>query len=332
MISFIAIENFRGINKGKIKGFAQLNVFIGKNNSGKSTILESLAISQNPDMLPDIVNRRGWHGLDTILSIFRSRDIKKKILIRNDNHKVEINHVISQAHDVEFLTKTKGFDERVIALNVKITKDRTFIKKTRVYFDSKGNYQNFVESKSKEFEKVFFIDHRSIYGKTLIDAYNLVFEHGYKSHERLMNVLNEVYPEIVDVRLFSEEVGPEIIYKHEKVPFFAMGDGFKSAYIYLTHLMNIENGYIICEEPENYQHPSSRKLIVRGIIKSAKRNQIFISTHSIELIDEILAETANIDIKFFVPNLDENGKLDWYAFDKEEAEFRRRELEADLRG
>jgi len=111
-----------------------------------------------------------------------------------------------------------------------------------------------------------------------------------------------------------------------------MGDGFKSAYVTLAFLMNIENGYIIYEEPENYQHPYSRELIVRGICESAKRNQTFISTHSIELIDEIL-DIAEVDVRFFVLELDQTtGKLSYYSFDTESAKFRRRELESDLRG
>jgi len=96
--------------------------------------------------------------------------------------------------------------------------------------------------------------------------------------------------------------------------------------------MNIENGYIIYEEPENYQHPYSRELIVKGICESAKRNQTFISTHSIELIDEIL-DIAEVDVRFFVLELDQTtGKLSYYSFDTESAKFRRRELESDLRG
>lgn len=41
-IKEIQIENFKGIRKANIKGLAGLNVFIGKNNSGKSSVAESL--------------------------------------------------------------------------------------------------------------------------------------------------------------------------------------------------------------------------------------------------------------------------------------------------
>jgi len=334
MIKNLEIENFRGISKGKIAGFLQLNIFIGKNNIGKSTILEALVTVLNYEMLQHIVKRRGWHGFDSVLSIFRFKNADKPVKISTNNINIEIEKGIPHIEESKYLISSHGFSRDIIVLTTKIKKS-TGVIILKNYFDSNGNYHGIYyqhELKKNHKENVIFIDNQCIYGKTPTEAYNMIFEQGYKAHERLMEVINTVYPDIKDIRIFSEKVGLEIVYKHGKVPFFAMGDGFKSAYVYLAYLISVKNGYILCEEPENYQHPSSRKLIVKGICNSAKDNQIFISTHSIELIDEILDECEDINIKFFVPSIDENGILKHYSFDKEEAEFRRRELEADLRG
>jgi len=42
MIKDIVLENFRGIKAGQMKDFSQFNLFIGPNNSGKTTLLEAL--------------------------------------------------------------------------------------------------------------------------------------------------------------------------------------------------------------------------------------------------------------------------------------------------
>lgn len=42
MIDSIQIRNFRGIREGEIDGFRRINLFIGPNNSGKSTLMEAL--------------------------------------------------------------------------------------------------------------------------------------------------------------------------------------------------------------------------------------------------------------------------------------------------
>ena len=53
-IEKIKIENYRGIKNGSIEDLGDINVFLGKNGSGKSTILESIFLaSHNFQNLPD---------------------------------------------------------------------------------------------------------------------------------------------------------------------------------------------------------------------------------------------------------------------------------------
>lgn len=42
MFDEVKIERFRGIKHASIEGFKQVNLFFGKNNCGKSSLLESL--------------------------------------------------------------------------------------------------------------------------------------------------------------------------------------------------------------------------------------------------------------------------------------------------
>lgn len=332
MIEYITIKNFRAISESRVEGFTELNIFVGKNNSGKSTLLEALAMLIDPYSLPTIAKRRGWFGLDSISSIFRYRKTENPIEIVGDKYSIEIKKIIPSHDTVEFLIKTHGFKNEILPLKISHRYD-SIITELETYFDSDGKFRNFVETEGRLQTNYVIIDYNTIHGVGLKEAYSKVFEWGYKAHEKLLNIINKVYPDIIDIRLFSEEIGPEVIYENGRVPMYALGDGFKSAYVILSFLIGIENGYILCEEPENYQHPSSRELVVKGICEAAKRNQIFISTHSLELIDEILATAKDINVKFYVLELDQaSGKLSYYSFDIESAKFRREELEADLRG
>ncbi len=83
-ISSISIEGFRGIrtieNKS-IHGFKGINIFVGRNNSGKSTIIEALYLVSTLDKsdvleripIEYIVKRRGWYGLDTIKDLIHRK-------------------------------------------------------------------------------------------------------------------------------------------------------------------------------------------------------------------------------------------------------------------
>ncbi len=44
MVNSISFENFKGIDKLKIDDFDKINIFVGRNETGKSTILEALAL------------------------------------------------------------------------------------------------------------------------------------------------------------------------------------------------------------------------------------------------------------------------------------------------
>ena len=67
MLKSLTIKNFRGISEG----FSNLNVFVGRNNTGKSSVLEALAMLLDPYNVIHVVKRKGWFGLDSVLSIFR---------------------------------------------------------------------------------------------------------------------------------------------------------------------------------------------------------------------------------------------------------------------
>jgi predicted ATP-dependent endonuclease of OLD family len=65
MSTRIKIENFRGIATGNVDDLMPLSVLVGRNNSGKSTVLEALYLGNNehPSLLAEISLRRGWCGL-----------------------------------------------------------------------------------------------------------------------------------------------------------------------------------------------------------------------------------------------------------------------------
>lgn len=58
MIDSTKIENFRGIHRSKIEGLTRVNLFFGKNNCGKSSLLEALFLvcGQSNPLLPVTIN------------------------------------------------------------------------------------------------------------------------------------------------------------------------------------------------------------------------------------------------------------------------------------
>ena len=47
MLRSLEIQNFKGIKQGKLEDLAQVNILVGRNNSGKSTILDALVMMRS---------------------------------------------------------------------------------------------------------------------------------------------------------------------------------------------------------------------------------------------------------------------------------------------
>ncbi len=58
MISFLKIKNYRGIKSCTIGDLKKVNVFIGRNNSGKSLLLESLYLASASFNFNEVLSKK----------------------------------------------------------------------------------------------------------------------------------------------------------------------------------------------------------------------------------------------------------------------------------
>ena len=63
MLSNLEIKNFKGIKEGTIGDLAQVNVLVGRNNSGKSTVLDALLLMRCAFGTIDYVGNDGFSQL-----------------------------------------------------------------------------------------------------------------------------------------------------------------------------------------------------------------------------------------------------------------------------
>jgi AAA15 family ATPase/GTPase len=116
MIRSIVVENLRGIKKCVIDDLRNVNIFIGRNGAGKSTILEAIyiasAFANKHDVLRNVykfdyvVQRRGgrgnWNSFRDILWFLK--DVDEKIIIElkfstgNTLRFTLINDVVPPSH------------------------------------------------------------------------------------------------------------------------------------------------------------------------------------------------------------------------------------------
>ncbi|NPA23658.1 MAG: ATP-binding protein [Crenarchaeota archaeon] len=150
------------------------------------------------------------------------------------------------------------------------------------------------------YSNVLFLDSRLfLYSTFLAQAIDILTKNEPETFYRLIRQFRELVKrqfKIVDIRLGLE--GIPYIYTEggNPIPYTLFGDGFKLA-IFETFVMHlIKNGIIILEEPETHMHPELMSLFMDQLVDLIYRNniQLFITTHSIELVSYILKSVAEI--------------------------------------
>ena len=296
MITNISITNFRGVREAKIEGLKPLTILIGKNNSGKSTLLEGLWLaSADPmEVLPTIARRRGWYGLPSIGGLFLDPGDPRF-------------HVASNLSDANVLrglglergaARDLGFDvEAVPTFQVGATSS-AFGQSSR-FVTEKGQWSNVhrtSEPHSRMTPTTRFIDLGTISELGAIeDAYSNAFGGG---NEKALDDL-VAHLGLPDRRLrllkWNERVMLSMTSTQPGVlgmPIYLLGDGFKRLIFMACQVASqAAGGHVLMEEPEAFQHPRYLEefaaLVWRGIDLGV---QIVLTTHSDDLLRTLLLD------------------------------------------
>ena len=137
MLKSVKIENFRGFKFFELQQLGRINLLVGENNSGKTSILEAIQLlcSRNDlDQLTEIITNRGedfWdddgkgdHQLD-ICHIFHGHEIKPgnklSISANNNQEKLDILIAMLRANNTNY-----GYDETHISEENVISNNENF--------------------------------------------------------------------------------------------------------------------------------------------------------------------------------------------------------------
>ena len=152
--------------------------------------------------------------------------------------------------------------------------------------------------------------------------------------------INKIVPEIVPgashIEILTERNSPvvHVVFGDYSIPATLVGDGIHMVLRLALELAACRGGLVLLEEPEVHQHPGAIRQSAR-VITTAVRDgvQVVLTTHSLELIDALLAASTEDDLQrmaIYRVQLD-NGVLKTTRRAGPDAAFARAEIEDDLR-
>ena len=145
-----------------------------------------------------------------------------------------------------------------------------------------------------------------------------------------------MFPGVSNVEILTEHGEPILHFDFAEysVPASLAGDGIQSLLRLSLELAASGGGVALLEEPEVHQHPGAIRRSARAILAAVRRGiQVVLTTHSLELIDALLAESSDQDLdRLSLYRLQlQDGVLTSSRLPGRDIAFARSEIEDDLR-
>lgn len=292
MIKDFEIKNFRGIQSLKLEEFSNVNIFLGKPNTGKTSILEALYLylSKDPISIPDILKfRRITVDDDCFQSFFYDYKLKNKIILGN-KEKLEIHCGNTQYTNVVISgsqQKNSGVDKIIFDYTPpkeikQMQIKRNFVNPFQIQFHNKVT---FPENNQPNLKKADFIYSDTIYGDTFKDNLEKIISNTQKQ-EMLNGYLKKFSEDIQEIAFLKDRIVVRKKHLDNVISLKIMGAGFQK-YIAIVLSILQSREYIFIDEIENGLHFENIDLLLEFILKSSDNIQFFITTHNEELLKHL---------------------------------------------
>lgn len=293
MVNKIEIEKFKGIEKIKIDNLNKINIFVGANNSKKTTILEAISLFNINDVenLRRILSGRKYIKYEEILnSFFYNLNIEQNpiIILSKGNQRKELKISCERK-----ITEISFSDNQIF------NQQNDNIKQKSIYRFSLNNEPNIEittendkigfssSSNLKEVNTVYIPTNREI--SRLAD--NIRKLQNNKKIDELTEILKCYDKSLQKIYVDGYNIYVDLDDIDKSLSIGTMGEGFISSLIIISNLLvagNDRGVTILIDEIENGLHRTALKKLVRTILKLIKEYdiQLFMTTHSEEFLKE----------------------------------------------
>ena len=302
----LKIENFRGIKSLEIDDLARVNLFVGRNNCGKTSVLESVFLltgMSNPAVLVYIENRRGLNLNESshLRNFFYSQKYAEgfRLFGRQKKESRELNvgpiygdfnirQVTSDPSnkrdaiqsDILSSATDQSLNGLEFVFTIHSTKGSRKYEATMRLVESEDTPFRFqLDEKYKETTHIWFLG--QTYGPEMVDR--MLNE---KNRDMLVSNLQYIEPKVQDIRIGLNGIMMVDIGMDHFLPINHIGGGMVHILNILSTIYRAKNEILIIDEIENGLHASSIKYMWDMVLESSKQNntQIFMTTHSSDVI------------------------------------------------
>jgi len=354
LIESITIKNLRGIRQCTVNNLTHINIFIGKNGAGKSTILEAIYLAsswaQPKDQIRDtpkheyVISRRGgrgnwetykdtlWFNKETEEEIeitlnFKSQNKPNQLIFKLPymynpslvDSPVLLEVSSSSIPDISqyYHTQELYFSSTGVAWNPKT--------KTSYTTDLKERVLSFVAEEITYLENAVLLDSRLTVSQLEQKVWGKIFDK--RLDKEILEFIREEYEPTAENILYKPSGAGFVLalaQPQTTIEIDSLGDGARMAILYASPLLLASDTAVLIEDPEAHQHPGGLATFTRFAFKTAKKQrlQLFITTHSIELLNiaKEISKELGLGLRIYYMERGKDGYVDVRAIEEPELE------------
>lgn len=332
MIKNLTIDNYRVFNHFSVDSLARVNLIVGMNNSGKSSLLEAIYLLTSDDVgssLVYLLNERGEFvsrssdsryekrplgGYQTS-HIFHGRDLKsgRVAIIRSEGERaasLQLSLGEARAAQLHFPLLSLLDEEdlapenRYLALNLEHklagrepTRETLRVTEDGLLYASRG-YSHKLASTDQGSR--FVTTNYLAYDELAVLWDNITLT---PREDKVVEALQILEPNVDRISFTSRQTSNSGILvklknEREPIPLGSMGDGMRRILAITASLVNVENGTLLVDEIDTGLYYGALTDTWRLILETASRRhaQVFATTHSwdcVRAFQEALTESRD---------------------------------------
>jgi AAA15 family ATPase/GTPase len=325
------VESYRGIVDFSVDDLSSINIIVGANNCGKTSLLEAIQILNRPSDFGNIVMvsrlrdrfrmmpvRFTQSQYSSFINIFNK--LQEKLMISlcwkttdKDLELTLVGEVVESLVNEDQLAELKrvvigsrltpAIDEEVVS----------FFGKQTIKIDDMLHWENTLDVMLNKYSRVmrsgnekalFPMSYLSPIDHAVVDRFNEITR--IKNlRDDVIKILQSVFDyDIQDLRTIEEDDGRTVrMVEHRllgDMPLSTYGDGIKKVIALANAAASVKNGILLVDEYETAIHPNAMDQVFKFLVNVCRnRNiQLFLTTHSYEALDKMLqCKEASDNIK-----------------------------------
>ncbi|NBI61077.1 hypothetical protein D3Z53_24475 [Lachnospiraceae bacterium] len=307
MIKNFIINDYRGLQNLALKDLNKINVFVGPNNCGKTSILEAFILSglfDDVDLLADTLKSR-YHnfspeyfrslfpvGQEPVIRLQSGMEHSNKML--HTNLKYEKSQIITNDESASI---SDVFELQFLCSYDDITEDNS--KNFSFHFENVKDGLKIVIGKSPENNILnmhipckFVSFSRFESSSRLIDDIDKVLERNLR--QELIDILKLFDDKINNFEIVGKDRTIKLFKENQNIPLtlYDYGNGMYKAFSIAASALLSKNGILLVDKIEAGIHSKALKNFIEKLLDVCSINnvQVFLTTHSLESIDIILED------------------------------------------